>query len=205
MNQTKRQTSKFNQNITGWLDAVMFLCETLLVKVTEHPIGRLMRDRLHHEAGKVREAESRMSELSAAYNEYLDLRDETKRRKARVENLLTILGPWDWESLDADYKEHEALQVLGIDVRNAEEAEELRARFPLWRAMQEYLKFVSEARIAEMEEFFDHVGYERANRQAIESVLRQHTAVFSTRKQGGAKLISLKKGAEDKNETSTKP
>lgn len=138
-----------------------------------------------------------MRELTAAYNEYLDLRDENARRKERIENLLTVIGPWDWESPDPDYREHEAMRLLGIDIRNAEDADRVRAGFPLWRAMQEYLRFVPEARITEMEAFFDHVGYERANRQAMESALKRHPGVFITRRQGGQKLISLGKDQDD--------
>jgi hypothetical protein len=185
-----------NQKITDVADAVMFLCHTVLMKVTEHPIGRLMRDRLHYEVREVKEADSRMRELAAAYNEYLDLREQNERRKTRVENLLTVVGPWDWESPDADYAERDAMRLLGIYVSNAEEAEALRSKFPLWRAMQEYLMFVSEARITEMEQFFDHVGYESANRQAMESALKRHPEVFKTRRLRGQKLISLKKGVE---------
>jgi len=198
------KTDEINQNITKWIDSVMILCETFFVKVTEHPIGRLMRDRLHYEVGKVREAESRMRDLAAAYHEYRDLLEDTRRRKTRVENLLTVVGPWDWESLEPDYSEREAMRLLGISVSNADDAEALRAKFPLWRAMQEYLTFVPEARIAEMEQFFDHVGYESANRQAIESVLKRHPSIFKTRKRGGQKLISLKKGVEEDETASTK-
>lgn len=198
---TESKTPLDNQTITQLIDAVMFLCETVLMKVMEHPIGRLMRDRLHYEVEKAKKADSRMRELAAAYNEYLDLREQNAQRKARVENLLTVVGPWEWESLNADYTEHEAMRLLGIYVGNAQEAAELRSKFPLWRAMQEYLKFVPEARITEMEQFFDHVGYESANRQAMESALKRHPEVFKTRRIRGQKLISLKKGAE--NETAS--
>jgi len=189
------RAEQLNQKITAWIDAVMFLCSTEnIMKATDHPIGRLMRERLHYEVSKARANEARMRELAAAFNEYRDLLDENRQRKIRVENLLTVIGPWDWESPNVDYKEHEALQVLGIDVSNAEEAELLRSRFPLWRAMQEYLMFVPEARISDMEIFFDHVGYEGANRQAMESALKRHPAIFKTRRRGGQKLISLKGG-----------
>jgi hypothetical protein len=154
-----------------------------------------MRERLHYEVSKALANQARMRELASAFNEYRDLLEENSLRKVRVENLLTVVGPWDWESPDADYKEHQALQVLGIDVNNAQEAESLRSKFPLWRAMQEYLRFVPEARIADMESFFDHVGYGGANRQAMESALKRHPGVFKTRKRGGQKLISLKKGS----------
>jgi hypothetical protein len=201
MNHQGSSINDSNQNITMFIYMVMLLCDTPFMKVIEHPIGRLMRDRLHYEVVKAREVDSRMRELAAAYNEYLDLREENRRRKARVENLLTVIGPWNWESPGADYTEHDAMRLLGIDVRNAEDAEALRSQFPLWRAMQEYLMFVPEARITEMEQFFDHVGYESANRQAMESALKRHPDVFKTRKRGGQKLISLKKGIG--NETSS--
>ena len=168
---------QINQNITKFIRFVMFLCYFGFMKAIEHPIGRLMRERLHYEVSKAQANEARMRELASAFNEYQDLRKENEQRRMRVENLLTVIGPWDWGAPDADYKEHEALRVLGIGISNAEEAELLRSRFPLWRAMQEYLMFVPEARIADMESFFDHVGYEGANRQAVESALRRHPTV----------------------------
>jgi hypothetical protein len=76
----------------------------------------------------------------------------------------------------------------------------LRAELPLWEAMREYLHYVPEARIADMEEFFGSefgVNLNGANRQAIESALKRHPEAFKTHKKGREKYISLREKARD--------
>ncbi len=138
--------------------------------------------------------ETRMKELAAAYNEFLDLRAEKTRRKQRMERLLALTGPWDWHSQsgDADYTEREAQRITSMYATNATEFEKWRAHLPLWEAMREYLSFVPEARIAEMEQFFHHIGFSEGNRQAIESALKRHPTVFRARRRKREKYLSLK-------------
>lgn len=162
------------------------------MQVIPHPLEATMRDRLHHEVDRMKTIECRMKEISAAYNEFLDLRDEAKQRKRRIERLLAIVGPWDWESPKVDYAEHEAMDVVKKYPRNATEFEALRAQLPLWEAMREYLSFVDEARIGEMEDFFRYIEFTEGNRQAIESALKRHPKVFKTRKKKREKYVSLK-------------
>ena len=143
----------------------------------------------------MRVVEKRMQELASAYNEFLDLREEKARRKPRIERLLALAGSWDWESPDWDYKEHEALSIAGATVTNATDAEALLSRLPLWEALREYLMIVPEARIGEIEGFLRDIGFKEGNRQAIESALKRHPTVFSTRKKKREKFISLKQAS----------
>lgn len=186
------KAEKIISNITNFLDLVMYWCYCLGMQVIPHPLEATMRDRLHHEIERMKAVESRMKEISVYYNEFLDLREEAKRRKQRIESLLAIVGPWDWESPKVDYVEHEAMDAVKKYPRNAIEFAALRAQLPLWEAMREYLSFVDEARIGEMEDFFRHVGFAEGNRQAIESALKRHPKVFKTRKKKREKYISLK-------------
>lgn len=171
---------------------VIIRCYYLSMKVTEHPVEGMMRDRLHHEVNRVQFVEKRMKDLASAYNEFLDLREEKTRRQQRIERLMALIGPWDWHSAEADYTEREAQRITGMYATNATELEEWRAHLPLWEAMREYLSFVPEARIAEMEQFFDHIGFSEGNRQAIESALKRHPATFKARRRKREKYLSLK-------------
>src|ERR1700726_2195632 len=123
------------------------------MKVTEHPIERQMRERLHHEVKRAKEIKERMSVLRSAYNEFLDLRAEFEKRKARTGLIYGLIGD-DLHADSTDWVETGArLVAAGSD-------KTLRAQLPLWEAMVEYLQYVPEARIGEMEEFFSHVGYD---------------------------------------------
>ncbi len=63
--------------------------------------------------------------------------------------------------------------------------------------MKEYLQYVPEARIAEMEDFFGAVKIPNANRQAMESALKRHPETFKIRKDKRDKYISLKERAKE--------
>jgi hypothetical protein len=145
------------------------------VKVTEHPIERQMRQRLHHEVKRAYEIKERMGEIAAAYNEYLDLRNEFEKRKARTGVIYGLIGD-DLHTSDSNWSETGARIVVGGSDKT------MREQLPLWEAMKEYLQHVPEARIGEMEEFFSHVGYDEGNRQAIESALKRHPKEFRVRK-----------------------
>ena len=151
-----------------------------------------MRDRLHYEVKRMGEVECRMKELAASYNEFLDLREQKAQRKPRIERLLALAGPWDWDSANFDYHENEAMRITGVYANTAQDAAELLAKLPLWEAMVEFLSFVPEARIGEMERFFQDIDFPEGNRQAIESALKRHPSLFKTRKKKREKYISLK-------------
>lgn len=144
----------------------------------------------------MQQAEKCMKELASAYNEFLDLRDQQTKRKKRLERLLALIGPWDWESYAVDYTEREAQRLTGIYASNASEFEHWRSSLPLWEAMKEYLSFVPEARIGEMEGFFEHVGFREGNRQAMESAMKRHPSAFKIRRKKREKYLSLK-GVDD--------
>jgi hypothetical protein len=63
--------------------------------------------------------------------------------------------------------------------------------------MKEYLQHVPEARIGEMEDFFETVKMPNANRQAMESALKRHPETFKIRKDKRDKFISLKSRAKE--------
>jgi hypothetical protein len=155
------------------------------VKITEHPIERQMRQRLHHDVQRMEAIKGRMEELASGYNEFLDLRQESVARKARIATLYGLIGD-DVHNV-SNWVETAARDAVGGSEKT------LRAQLPLWEAMKEYLQYVPEARIGEMEEFFSHIGYEEGNRQAIESALKRHPKEFHVRKKKREKYLSLRK------------
>ena len=86
-----------------------------------------------------------------------------------------------------------------MSVNSGKELGALRATLPLWQAMREYLSFVPEARIAELEDFFQQISFAEGNRQAIESALKRHPKVFRTRKKKREKFIALNEQREREN------
>jgi len=145
-----------------------------------------MRQRLHYEAQRAKEIKERMDGLAAAYNEFNDLRKEAAQRKAHMAILYGLIGD-DLHTGNLDWVETSARAFVGGNDK------EMRSQLPLWEAMKEYLQYVPEARIGEMEEFFSHIGYEEGNRQAIESALKRHPREFHVRKRKREKYLSLAK------------
>jgi hypothetical protein len=172
--------------ITTTIDMVMSWCYAPLVKITEHPTERQMRQRLHYEAQRAKEIKERMEALAAAYNEFVDLRKEATERKVHMAILYGLIGD-DVYTTNPDWVETGARAFVGGNDK------EMRSQLPLWEAMKEYLQYVPEARIGEMEEFFSHIGYEEGNRQAIESALKRHPREFTVRKKKREKYLSLRK------------
>src|SRR5579863_4771242 len=115
---------------------VMLQCYVLFVKITEHPIERQMRQRLHHEVLRAQEIKERMEFLSPAYNEFVDLREEYAKRKTRAGILLGLIDDDLWTT-NPNWAETDASKLTGSSVK------ELRSKLPLWEAMREYLQHVS--------------------------------------------------------------
>jgi hypothetical protein len=168
-------------DITFFVDMVMSWLYSLPVLRGGH-IEEAMRSRLEHEIERMGAINARMKELAMAYNEFLDLREEARTRKERLERLIGLLGQAD----EQPHLPRVAQFYSGLT------PDELRSKLPLWEAMKEYLSFVPEARIGEMEEFFAAVGFTEGNRQAMESALKRHASIFKIRKRKREKHISLK-------------
>lgn len=180
-----QQAEEIIADITFCLDKVLsWLYDPAMFQGT---IEEAMLSRLRHEVQKVQELEVKLRELASQYNEFLDTQKEAKERKKRIELLVGIIGEHDWTAHIGKDFANRGLKGLQID-----EAK-MRGQLILWEAMREYLSYVPEARIDEMEAFFRSFGYGEGNRQAMESALKRHPDVFKTRKQKREKYISLKK------------
>jgi|SRR5579859_1764711 len=153
----------------------------------QNTIEEAMHSRLWHEEDRIQEINEELKRLTSAYNKFLDLQKEAEERKRRLQVLFSLVGPIDQNAPDNRGAEHRfAISLL------KENVEELRSKLPLWKAMREYLRHAPEARIGEMEAFFQEMKFTDGNRQAIESALRRHPKVFKIRKEKREKYISLK-------------
>jgi hypothetical protein len=54
------------------------------------------------------------------------------------------------------------------------------------------LRHVNEARIAQIEVFFESIKFREGNRNSIESALKRHPRIFELERKGREKYISLK-------------
>lgn len=149
--------------------------------ITDQMCARLM-----HEVESIEANQSKMAEIEGAYNTYVDICEDQKRRLERVQRLVSILDSGD---LLLNAIKLDDTQTLG---RALAPPISLSLDIPLWEAMKEYLSYVKEAGIEEIVSFLKRMNIKTANRQAIESVLKRHPETFRTRKSGHNKFIALK-------------
>jgi hypothetical protein len=153
-----------------------------------------MKGRLKHECNRLTEIGKEMEPLASAYYRFIDLEKERAMREKRVQRLVAVLG-----KQTSDVLKQDSAPDYPISGGIAFAVDYPREELPLWEAMKEYLHYVREARIAEMESFFGSVfGVDfPANRQAIESALKRHPETFKVRKNKREKFISLREKARD--------
>jgi hypothetical protein len=132
-----------------------------------------IHNRINHDDQEAKRIVSEMAKLSDAYNRHLDLQNQLSAHERSSEKLKALLGPGPIPLGDQD-----------------SEAEELRSELQLW-AVQQFLRFVPEARLREIVEFLGVTGI-KTSRQAIEVGLRAHPKVFSVRVKKRVKFLSLK-------------
>src|SRR6266436_1337478 len=173
-------------DITKAVDKVQSRCYRRRT-MFQNTVEEAMHSRLWHEEERIREINERLKQLTKQYNEFLDLQREAETRKKRIKTLFSLVGQQDYNAPAGQEVEHKvAMSILRDSVEN------LRLTLPLWKAMREYLSHVPEARIAEMEAFFQELKFADGNRQAMESALRRHPRVFKIRREKREKYISLK-------------
>ena len=160
-----------------------------------------MKQRLVHECERLQAIQKEKTDLAAAYNRFLDLTEEQARREVRMQRIVAVLGKTEYYRMVQTEPVNEPDAPNGpLTSQMIMEPDSLRENLALWEAMKEYLHYVPEARIVEIEEFLCYpfgVGMEGANRQAIESALKRHPETFKTRKKGREKFISLKEKARE--------
>lgn len=191
-----RRAEELNLDSTFSVDTVESMLHNLSVP-TSGDVQRGMIKRLIHECENLQKVTKEMDSIAEAYNRYVDLRNEQIRREKRMERIMAVVGDNGINEALKATGSHEgpvaASYKLGIEV------DTLRDDLPVWEALKEYLHYVPEARIPEIEDFFGALGvnFGSVNRASIDSALKRHPETFKVRKQKREKLISLKETARD--------
>jgi hypothetical protein len=190
------RAEEINLDSTFSIDKVELMLDNLRVP-TSSDIEKGMIKRLIHECENLQKVTKEMDSLAEAYNRYVDLRNEQIRREKRMERIMAVIGNKGLEDAMSTTKnqgDSVALSYKMVDV------DALREDLSVWEAMKEYLHYVPEARIPEIEDFFIGalgVNLTSVNRASIDSALKRHPETFRVRKQKREKLISLKENARD--------
>lgn len=151
-------------------------------------VQRRIRGALVLDAKRLREIADEMDKIAEAHNRYLALQRESEAHEKSAHGLAALLGPDGfYEVMTSDKSE-----AIGYQVEVIPSPRELRDRAALWEHVAQYLRFVPEgAQVGEILAFLAALGIE-TKRQAIESALRTHRGVFSVRKRGREKIVTLK-------------
>ena len=184
--------NKINRDITVSVDTVSSRLYSDRVPDSSE-IAERMHQRLLHECRSMAASRERIKGDIEAYHRVKDEMEQALRREKRIYSILGVLGLHEV----ARIHEHEAELASALDSITTVSPTQLREKLSLWEAMKEYLQYVPEARIAEMEEFLNAARMPNANRQAMESALKRHSETFRTRKDGREKYISLRSNAKE--------
>jgi len=147
-----------------------------------------MHQRLEHECLSLQSMRKEMEELSRAYNRYIDLKNEVEARSKRIQRLVGVLGDEFLDEMAANRS-----QAVIEETNLQGNPSDLRIELRLWLAIREYLRVAGEAKVGDIQDFFEAMNFETVSRQAIESALRSHNKIFRVVKRGRDKYVSLKK------------
>ena len=150
---------------------------------------RAIKQRLQTACERVQELRAEREKLAAAYERYMLLQKELTQQEKRIHRLAGLIGPNLF--LAAELKDNSGLIIDTVETHTT--IDRLREELSLWEAMVEYLAYAEEARIQDVQAFLESFKI-TASREAIESALKRHPETFQSKKRGGTKLISLKKG-----------
>jgi len=182
--------NKANHKSTNFIDKVLFLLYRLTMPLLTDA-QRAIKQRLLAACERVRELRIEQKTLASAYERYTLLQKELKQQEKRIDRLAGLIGP----NLFLAAEIEDTSNVIGDTVETHTSILQLRNELSLWEAMVEYLSYAEEARIQDVQTFLESFGI-TASREAIESALKRHPETFKSKKRGGTKLVSLKKGSE---------
>ena len=153
----------------------------------------VLRQRLLHECKSIAASRERVKVDIEAYHRVVDELAQVSQREKRVNSIIGVLGV---DEIARIYEDENELRSAINSAATLSPAQ-LQDSLSLWEAMKEYLQHVPEARIGDMEDFFETVKMPNANRQAMESALKRHPETFKIRKDKRDKFISLKSRAKE--------
>jgi hypothetical protein len=129
--------------------------------------------------------QDRLHELHPHYREYIELvgklRQTEERASATLGMLWGVKSPNIAEIVDS-YNELEAAGSTTITPVS---------ELPIWKAIREMLRHVPEMQVIDIERMMKELGVQ-TGRTAIDSAIATHKNIFTVRKRGRDKFISLK-------------
>ena len=179
---------EINQNSINFIDKILSLLYRLSMPLLTDA-QRAIKQRLLAACERVREIRTEQEKLASAYERYNILQRELKQQEKRIDRLAGLIGPNLFLAAELEDKSN----VIRDTVKTHTGIEQLRNELSLWEAMTEYLSYAEESRIQDIQTFLESFGL-TASREAVESALKRHPETFKTKKRGGTKLVSLKKG-----------
>ena len=143
---------------------------------------RQMEHRLKHDEGELLRLGKQLADLSSSYHKYLDTQRQMEEHDRSIEKLTAVIGTQIMFPHEPESPE---------EVDEISNVESLRRDLELWEAIEQYLRFVPEAKIRDITRFLDLVDI-GSTRQAVEAAINSRPKVFSVRKRKREKFVSLK-------------
>ena len=165
----------------GILDKLARLLYDALVMKAPDLVAAVTR-RAEHDSKQKAKWGRLMRRLSSAYNSYLDAQRHLEEHEKSQQKLTAFLGP-----LIVCPDEVETYE----DVEELSRIENLRRSLELWEAVEQYLRFVSEAKVADILECLELVSI-KTTRQAVEACIKSRPKVFVVSKRKREKFVSLR-------------
>jgi predicted RNase H-like nuclease (RuvC/YqgF family) len=179
---------KINRNSTYLVDRILSMLYCFVMPLLTDA-QRAVKQRLLAACERVRELRAEQKTLASAYERYNILQKELKQQEKRIDRLAGLIGPNLF--LAAELEDNSSVIIDTVETHTT--IDQLRNELSLWEAMVEYLSYAEEARIQDIQTFLESFGI-MASREAVESALKRHPETFKSKKRGGTKLVSLKKG-----------
>ena len=192
------RTDKYSK-ITKTVDNIRSKCFNDLVPLLSDAL-EAVKQQLTSECQRVQAIREEKKQFAAAYNRYVALQRELQERAAVIDQLAGMLGPdGTLQAMDEDSSD-----AIGETIEVHTAISQLRAELPLWKAIRWYVHYTGEARVNDVLLFLAGLDISSANRNSVESALRLHPEVFSTRKKKGEKHIALERSVNAAATSSTR-
>ncbi len=146
-----------------------------------------MEQRLCHDEQVREKLEEELKSLSSGYHKYLDVLGQLKAHDRSIERLKAIVGIGAAPAPAIQYMGPETPEDADEEAAN----KKLRRNLELWEAVEQYLRFVPEAKVREILDFMELIKI-RTSRQAVEAAITAHPKVFRVLKRKQEKFVSLK-------------
>jgi hypothetical protein len=146
-----------------------------------------LKERLAHDVALVEGSRRELHSLKEVAHRIIDLEMQVDEARTRISRIIRMLG------------EKQARGILGknpafeADYRNLrKESKYSRSETVSLRAfMEEYLRVVKEARVADIVAFLQAIGVGYAKRQTVEAAIRRNPYDLKVTRRNGQKFVSL--------------